>query len=181
MWAPFNGWFASGWRWWKNAMKCPISKGKVRFLWPSPKLISQLTGAPSRNDVSCHGLQNPKSSMESGDTNFAQDICIPAIFVVTLDLHLSVQTNKPYRCRFSGVWGVLSHDLLPGQGLLAGVAAVVEFGFIHPGSETESARTAFKPTPPTPLFLTAKPRPLWIRPSPSDFSAPPGQRRCPNP
>ncbi len=31
--------------------KCPSCKGKVWFLCSSPKLISHLTGAPSRNDI----------------------------------------------------------------------------------------------------------------------------------
>ena len=48
---------------------------------------------PSRDNVSRCGLQNPKSSKASGDTNSVQDICIPAIYVqvVTLDLKLSIQ------------------------------------------------------------------------------------------
>ncbi len=62
--------------------KCPSCKGKVRFLCLSPKLISQLAGAPSRNDVSSHGLQNPKAS---GDTNSEEDLCIPAIYVKSCD------------------------------------------------------------------------------------------------
>ncbi len=84
--------------------KCPNCKGKVWFLCSSPKLISLPTGAPSHNDVSSCGLQNPKSSKASGDTNSEEDICIPAIYVkscdVTLDLNLSIQiiqTNKPAR------------------------------------------------------------------------------------
>ena len=76
--------------------KCPSCKDRVRFLCSSPKLISLLTGAPSRDDVSSHGLQNPKSSKASGDTNSEKDICIPAIYdpIVTLDLNPSIQTNK---------------------------------------------------------------------------------------
>ena len=60
-------------------------------------LLSQLTGAPSRNNVPSSGLQNPKPSKASGDTNSGQDICILAIYekVVTLDLNLSsVNANK---------------------------------------------------------------------------------------
>ena len=58
-------------------------------------LISQL--APSRNDASSCGPQNPKSSKVSDDTNSEEDICIPAIYVkvVTLDLNLLIQTNNP--------------------------------------------------------------------------------------
>ena len=76
--------------------KCPSCKGKVRFICSSPKLISQPSGVASRDDTSSHGLQNPKSSKVSRDTNSEQDICIPAIYVkvVTLDLNLSIQTNK---------------------------------------------------------------------------------------
>ena len=71
--------------------KCPSCKGKVWFLSLSPMLISQLTGALSRNAVS--RPQNSKSSKASGDTNSEQDICIPAISekVVTLE---PVNPNK---------------------------------------------------------------------------------------
>ncbi len=66
---------------------------------PVPMLIFQAhlpTGAPSRDNASSRGMQNPKSSKASGNTNSEQDICIPAINVnvVTLDLNLSIQTNK---------------------------------------------------------------------------------------
>ena len=73
-----------------------VQAGKARFLCSSPKLISQLTGAPSCDNVSSRGLHNPKSSKVSGDTISEQDICIPAIHVkvMTLDLNLSIQTNK---------------------------------------------------------------------------------------
>ncbi len=90
VWAPFKGWFAGGRRpvvMKESHEKCPSCKGKVRFLCSSPKLISQLLGAPSCNDASSRGLQNPKSSKASGDTNSEE--------VVTLDLNLSnKQTNK---------------------------------------------------------------------------------------
>ena len=65
--------------------KCPSCKGKVWFLCSSPKLISQLTGAPSCDNASSRGLQNPKSSKASGDTNSEEDICIPAIYVKSCD------------------------------------------------------------------------------------------------
>ncbi len=73
----------------------PSCKGKVRFLCSSPKLLSQLTGAPRRDDASSWGLQNPKSSKVSENTNSEQDICIPSIYVkaVTLDLNLSIHKN----------------------------------------------------------------------------------------
>ncbi len=75
--APFNGRFAGGQR--PVVMKeshemCPSCKGKIRFLCSSPKLISKLTGAPSRDDASSRGLQNPKSSIASRDTNSEEDI-----------------------------------------------------------------------------------------------------------
>ncbi len=73
--------------------KCPCCKGKVQFLYSSTKLISQLTGAPSRDDVSSCGLQNPKS----GDTNSEQYTCISAIYVkvVTLEpANTHKQANK---------------------------------------------------------------------------------------
>ncbi len=67
-------------------------------------LISQL--APSRNDASSCGPQNPKSSKVSDDTNSEEDICIPAIYVkvVTLDLNLLMQTNKQtkFACELGG-------------------------------------------------------------------------------
>ncbi len=65
-------------------------------------LISQLTGAPSHNDVSSRRLQNPKSSKVSGDTNSEEDICIPAIYVKScdLDLNLSIHTIKIYKYFF---------------------------------------------------------------------------------
>ena len=47
-------------------------------------LPTTVTGAAGRDDV-C-GLQNPKSSKVSGDTNSEQDICIPAIFVTVVTL-----------------------------------------------------------------------------------------------
>ena len=75
--------------------KCPSCKGKVPFLCLSPRLISQLTGVPSRNDVSSNGLQNSKSTKASGDTNSEEDLCIPAIYVKSCDPWLEpVNTNK---------------------------------------------------------------------------------------
>ncbi len=82
--------------WWPKTRgderKCPSCKCRVRFLCSSPKLISQLTGAPSCNNVSSCGPQNPKSSKASGVTNSEEDIC--RWKVVTLDLNLSIQTNN---------------------------------------------------------------------------------------
>ena len=98
MQAPFNGWFAVGQRpvvMKEHHEKCPSCKGKVRFLCSSSKLISQPTGAPSRDDASSHGLQNPKSRKAPGDTNSEQDIRIPAIYVKNCDPWLEpVNTNK---------------------------------------------------------------------------------------
>ncbi len=96
--APFNGWFAGGQRpvvMKESHEKCPSCKGKVWFLCSSPKLISQLTGAPSRDDVLSCGLQYPKSSKASGKTNSEEDICIPANYVKSCDSWLEpVNTNK---------------------------------------------------------------------------------------
>ena len=101
VWAPFNGWFAGG----KNSLvtkegyeKCPSCKCKVQFLCTSSKLISQLAGAPSRNNVLRPALNGriPSQARSLGDTNSEQDICIPAIYVkvVTFHLNLAIQTNK---------------------------------------------------------------------------------------
>ncbi len=89
--------------WWKKAMKsvqaAKARSGSYAHL-PSSPPKSQLTGATICDDVSSRGLQNPKSSKASGDTNAKEDICIPAIYdkVVTLDLNLSIQTNKQTNC-----------------------------------------------------------------------------------
>ena len=96
--------------------KCPSCKGRVRFLWSSPKLVSQLRSAPSRYDASNRVPQNPKSSKAPGDTNSAQDICIPAIYakVVTLDLNLSIQNKQTNQSKchtltgLSGSFGSIS-------------------------------------------------------------------------
>ncbi len=83
----------------KSVQAAKARSGSYAHL-PSSPPKSQLTGATICDDVSSRGLQNPKSSKASGDTNAKEDICIPAIYdkVVTLDLNLSIQTNKQTNC-----------------------------------------------------------------------------------
>ncbi len=79
----------------KKAMKS-VQAAKVRFICSSPRPISQLAGAPS--DTMCQAVAAEfKSSKVSGDTNSAQDICIPAIYVkvVILDLIKPVKKTNP--------------------------------------------------------------------------------------
>ena len=57
----------------KSYDKCPSCKDNVWFLLSSPKLISQLKGAPSRNNVPSRGLIGGRGvgSWEGGQPNFA--------------------------------------------------------------------------------------------------------------